>query len=72
MPRASPTLIAYEHAHAHCDVLVVGSGPAGLAAARAAGESGARVMLVEQDFELGGGLLLDARMRRGAVRCLPR
>lgn len=52
---------AYEHTHAHCDVLVVGSGAAGLAAARAAGESGARVMLMEQDFELGGGLLLDVR-----------
>ncbi len=49
----------YEGMHAHCDVLVVGSGPAGLAAARAAGSSGARVILAEQDFEMGGGLLLD-------------
>ncbi len=49
----------YEHTHAHCDVLVVGSGAAGLAAARAAGETGARVILAEQDFELGGGLLLE-------------
>jgi sarcosine oxidase subunit alpha len=32
---------------------------AGLAAARAAGEAGARVVLAEQDFEIGGGLLLD-------------
>ncbi len=47
----------YDTAHAHCDVLVVGSGAAGLAAARVAGASGARVMLCEQDFELGGGLL---------------
>ena len=52
---------AYEQTHAHCDVLVVGSGAAGLAAARAAGETGARVILAEQDFELGGGLLLEAR-----------
>ncbi|MBL8700647.1 MAG: sarcosine oxidase subunit alpha family protein [Alphaproteobacteria bacterium] len=51
----------YDAMHAHCDVLVVGSGAAGLAAARAAGESGARVILCEQDFELGGGLLLDPR-----------
>jgi sarcosine oxidase subunit alpha len=51
---------AYEHAHAYCDVLVVGSGAAGLAAARAAGEAGARVILAEQDYELGGGLLLEA------------
>lgn len=49
----------YEHMHAHCDVLVVGSGAAGLAAARAAGAAGARVILAEQDFELGGGLLLE-------------
>ena len=49
----------YEDAHIHCDVLVVGSGAAGLAAARAAGESGARVILAEQDFALGGWLLCE-------------
>jgi methylglutamate dehydrogenase subunit C len=47
----------YETAHAFTDVLIVGSGPAGLAAARAAGRSGCRVTLVEQDFLLGGNLL---------------
>jgi methylglutamate dehydrogenase subunit C len=47
----------YETAHAFTDVLVIGSGPAGLAAARAAGRSGCRVTLVEQDFLLGGSLL---------------
>ena len=47
----------YEAAHWHCDILVVGSGAAGLAAARAAGSTGARVVLAEQDFEHGGGLL---------------
>jgi sarcosine oxidase subunit alpha len=47
----------YDAAHAHCDVLVVGAGAAGLAAARAAGASGARVILMEQDFLLGGDLL---------------
>jgi sarcosine oxidase subunit alpha len=49
----------YEAMHSHCDVLVVGSGAAGLAAARAAGASGARVILCERDVLLGGGLLLD-------------
>jgi sarcosine oxidase subunit alpha len=39
------------------DVLVIGAGPAGLAAARTAGLSGARVVLVEQDSLLGGQLL---------------
>ncbi|MEE8188961.1 MAG: 2Fe-2S iron-sulfur cluster-binding protein, partial [Kiloniellales bacterium] len=47
----------YDKTYAHCDVLVVGAGPAGLAAALAAGETGARVILVEQDAALGGGLL---------------
>ena len=40
-------------------MLVVGSGPAGLAAALTAGRSGARVVLVEQDYELGGQLLSE-------------
>ena len=47
----------YEKASCHCDVLVIGSGPAGLMAALAAGRAGARVVLVEQDFRLGGRLL---------------
>ncbi|MBL8832321.1 MAG: sarcosine oxidase subunit alpha family protein [Rhodospirillales bacterium] len=47
----------YEKATHHCDVLVIGSGPAGLMAALTAGRSGARVLLVEQDFRLGGRLL---------------
>src|SRR5690625_3773814 len=51
----------YEKANAHCDLLVVGGGPAGLAAALVAARAGARVMLVEQDHELGGSLLGEAR-----------
>lgn len=47
----------YEKTYAHCDVLVVGAGPAGLAAAYTAARSGARVMLVEDHAELGGSLL---------------
>jgi methylglutamate dehydrogenase subunit C len=50
---------AYETVNDHCDVLVVGSGAAGLAAARAAGGAGARVILCERDGLLGGGLSLD-------------
>ncbi|MGO4572703.1 sarcosine oxidase subunit alpha family protein [Microvirga sp. 2TAF3] len=49
----------YQYRHAHCDVLVVGSGPAGLAAALAASESGKRVILVDEQAELGGSLLHD-------------
>lgn len=44
----------YDRSHLFCDVLVVGGGTAGLAAALAASRSGARVVLCEQDFLLGG------------------
>ncbi len=47
----------HDKAHLHCEVLVVGGGPAGLAAAVAAGETGARVVLVDEQPELGGDLL---------------
>jgi len=47
----------YERMNAHCDVLVVGGGPAGLAAAHAAGKAGARVILAEDSSLLGGSLL---------------
>jgi NADPH-dependent 2,4-dienoyl-CoA reductase/sulfur reductase-like enzyme len=47
---------AYEKAYAFCDVLVIGAGPAGLAAALAAARSGARVILCDEDFLLGGRL----------------
>jgi methylglutamate dehydrogenase subunit C len=49
----------YEKATAHCDLLVIGSGPAGLMAALAAGRTGARVILCEDDFRLGGRLLAE-------------
>ena len=47
----------YEKRRVHCDVLVVGAGPAGLAAARAAGASGARVILADEQAAFGGSLL---------------
>jgi sarcosine oxidase subunit alpha len=49
----------YEKAFLHCDVLVVGGGAAGLTAALAAARSGARVVLCEDDFRLGGRLIAD-------------
>ena len=50
---------AYAQYFAHCDVLIVGAGPAGLAAAKAAAASSAQVILCEQDFEFGGSLLSE-------------
>jgi sarcosine oxidase, subunit alpha len=47
----------YDHMHAHCDLLVVGAGPAGLSAALAAGESGQRVVVVEEQSNAGGAAL---------------
>ena len=44
----------YERMNAFCDVLVVGSGPAGLMAAKAAAERGQRVILAELDPRFGG------------------
>lgn len=49
----------YESRFAHCDVLVVGAGPAGLTAALSAAATGARVILAEQDMVPGGSLLVD-------------
>ncbi|KGT72979.1 sarcosine oxidase subunit alpha [Bradyrhizobium japonicum] len=51
----------YEKAFAFCDLLVIGGGPAGLSAALSAGRSGARVVICDEDFELGGRLLAERR-----------
>lgn len=53
---ATPPAGRYEHRYVHPDVLVAGGGPAGMAAALAAAESGARVLLVDEQPELGGHL----------------
>ena len=47
----------YEKAYGHCDLLVVGSGPAGLMAALTAARLGARVILADESSMLGGSLL---------------
>ncbi|GIF47234.1 sarcosine oxidase subunit alpha [Asanoa ferruginea] len=55
--RGEPDGSRYDKTWAHCDVLVVGAGPAGLAAAHAAAATGARVILADERAELGGELL---------------
>ncbi|MFF4547830.1 sarcosine oxidase subunit alpha family protein [Streptomyces sp. NPDC001406] len=53
----TPDPARYDAVHAHCDLLIVGAGPAGLAAAAAAARSGARVILADDQPEPGGSLL---------------
>ena len=62
---ADPDHYAFEFAH--CDVLVAGSGPAGLAAAMAAARTGARVVLADERAELGGSALWE----RNSIDGLP-
>ncbi len=47
----------YDHSFAHCDVLVIGAGPAGLMAALTSARTGARVILVDERERCGGSLL---------------
>ena len=49
----------YASTYAHCDVLIVGAGPAGIDAALAYLGSNKRVILVDEQDELGGGALAD-------------
>lgn len=53
----TPDEATYDKKYVHTDVAVIGGGPAGLAAARAAAGSGARVMLLDDQPRLGGSLL---------------
>jgi sarcosine oxidase subunit alpha len=52
-----PDPARYDAMHAHADLLVVGAGPAGLAAALTAARAGARIVLVDEQSEAGGALL---------------
>jgi sarcosine oxidase subunit alpha len=47
----------FEKRWAHCDLLVIGAGPAGLMAALTAARSGARVILLDEQTLPGGSLL---------------
>jgi len=66
-PPAKADPDSYATIYAHCDVLVIGAGPAGLSAARAAAEAGARVILCDEQAETGGSLLSDPDARVDAA-----
>ncbi len=60
----SPTEIDpdhYEHKNVHADVLIVGAGVAGLAAAVAAAKSGKRVIIADEQEQFGGALLSSSQ-----------
>ncbi len=72
----------YEQVYSHCDILIVGAGPAGLAAASTLGRTGASIVLVDEARHAGGWLLREratiggesgqqwaARMREGLESC---
>jgi sarcosine oxidase subunit alpha len=56
---------SYEKQTAHADILIIGAGPAGLAAALEAASTGKQILLAEQDFALGGRLLSDRKTING-------
>ncbi len=66
-PPTQPDPDRYAQRYAHCDVLVVGAGPAGLAAALNASAGGARVMLCDEQPEFGGSLLDEPAARIDGV-----
>ena len=49
----------YEHKYAHCELLIVGGGAAGLQAAFTAAQTGLRVIIADEQHKLGGWLLTD-------------
>ncbi|WP_309094702.1 sarcosine oxidase subunit alpha family protein [Streptomyces sp.] len=64
----APDPAVYDKKYVHTDVLVVGAGPAGLAAAATAAGSGARVLLLDDQPEPGGSLLAGGLDRVAALR----
>jgi methylglutamate dehydrogenase subunit C len=55
----------YDKGFLHCDVLIIGAGPAGMMAALVAGHAGLRVILADEDFEMGGRLSCEDEVING-------
>ena len=56
----------YDRGFRHCDILIIGAGPAGIMAALRAGQQGFDVILVDEDFMIGGRLLSERELINGA------
>ena len=63
----APDPDTYDRMHWHCDVLVVGAGPAGLSAALQAARRGVRTVIVEEAPDAGGSLLQRPAMIDGVA-----
>lgn len=55
----APDPDSYDKGFLHCDILIIGAGPTGLAAALRTAQSGANVILADEDFVMGGRLNSD-------------
>ena len=67
----SPTEVDPDHyasRYLHCDVLIVGAGPSGLAASLTAARGGASVVVVDEHAEMGGTLLSEPSVSIGDVK----
>ena len=49
----------YASTYAHCDLLIIGAGPAGIDAALGAMDTNKRIVLMDEQDDLGGGALAD-------------
>lgn len=59
LPPSEPDPDIYASRYLHCDLLVVGAGAAGIAAALQAAKAGADVVLIDEQAEMGGALLSE-------------
>ncbi len=57
---------SYDKGFLHCDILIIGAGPAGLLAALNLGHAGKRIILADDDFHMGGRLLSETFEINGA------
>ena len=47
----------YDHTYYHCDILIIGAGPAGITSALIAARSGKKILFVDEKAEFGGNLI---------------